>query len=391
MKRSCLLAGVQCAAPDDTGLRSAHSIQPMIRTFLRHRIAVFGLATLALPSVGHAQAFAQREEVRTFIADLHNRHGFDARELENVFSQAESLPRVIDLIRPPSQPGVRSWKRYRSRFIEPTRISAGIRFWQAHEQVLRAAEDKYGVPAEIIAAIIGVETIYGRNTGNFSTLSALTTLAFDYPPRAALFRGELEALLLLAREQGRNVLDYRGSYAGALGLPQFLPSSVRMFARDGDGDGFIDLLYSPQDAIASVANFLADHGWQRGGRIVEAARVIHTDSARALVAMGIQPLLTAEQLKEADIWSAAPPIQDELVTLVDLETPDEATQYWLGFHNFYVITRYNRSSFYAMAVHDLAQALKEVHTAQTRQAPAINAMQSVTDAAASSTGRTVAP
>lgn len=313
---------------------------------------------LALPLAAQAQYFSQRQDVRDFIAELSARHDMDQAALERAFVDAEPLPRVIELIKPPAHPGIRSWKRYRSRFLDPVRISAGVSFWQEHEKTLQLAEQTYTVPAEIIVGIIGVETIYGRNMGSFPLLSALATLAFDYPPRAELFRGELEQLFLLAREQGQDVSAYRGSYAGALGLPQFLPSSVREFAVDGDGDGTVDLRDSAEDAIASVANYLARHGWQTGGRIVEPARALDPEQAQALVDAGIEPRIDARQLLQAQVWAAQPPADGERITLVDLITPGEPTQFWLGFQNFYVLTRYNRSSFYAMAVHDLGQAVK---------------------------------
>ena len=348
-------------------------------TFFRRNLLIFGLTAVASTFSAHAQYFSQREDVRAFIKDLSTRDGFSTDELEAAFAAADPVPKVIDLIKPPTQPGIRSWKRYRARFIDSIRISAGIQFWRTYEAKLNKAEEKYGVPAEIIAAVIGVETIYGRNKGNFSTLSALATLAFDYPPRSALFMQELEALFLLAREQGKNVLDYRGSYAGALGYPQFLPSSVRLFAEDGDGDGVIDLQNSPEDAIMSVARYLAIHGWQRGGRIVEPARIAPDADVQALVDVGIEPRLTADDLKKAQIQVKNYPTDGEPVTLVDLITPGEPTQYWLGFQNFYVITRYNHSSFYAMSVNDLAQALKLEHGMSSMR----NEMQTLASAAPS--------
>lgn len=315
-------------------------------------------ASLLLPLSAQAGYFSQREDVQSFIRDLAQRENFQPEILQAAFDDAQELPKVIELIRPPSNPGVRSWQRYRPRFINNQRISAGVQFWREHAASLAAAEAKTGVPAEIIVGIIGVETVYGRNMGNFSALSALSTLAFDYPPRAELFRRELEALFLLAREQNRDVRDYRGSYAGALGQPQFLPSSIRNFAVDGDQDGRIDLRESPRDAIFSVGNFLAGHGWQRGARIVMAAQVEDEAQAKVLVDAGILPAVNGQMLRQAGVHSNLPEQASELVTLVDMVSPGFPTEYWLGFQNFYVITRYNRSSFYAMSVHDLGQAVK---------------------------------
>ncbi|MBS1210040.1 MAG: mltB [Proteobacteria bacterium] len=339
---------------------------------IAHLLALLAPLLLSLPT--HAGDFSQRDDVQAFIHDLAQRQNFNADELQAAFNDAQELPKVIELIRPPTNPGVRSWQRYRPRFINNQRISAGVQFWRDNADALAAAEAQTGVPAEIIVGIIGVETVYGRNMGNFSTLSALTTLAFDYPPRAPLFRRELEALFLLAREQGRDVRDYRGSYAGALGQPQFLPSSIRNFAVDGDQDGRIDLRDNATDAIFSVGNYLAIHGWQRGGRIVLPAQVEDEAQARLLVDAGILPAVNGQMLRQAGVRSDLPEQSPELVTLVDMVSPGFPTEYWLGFQNFYVITRYNHSSFYAMSVHDLGRAVKlefdaRRDLAQLNQAP----------------------
>ncbi len=316
--------------------------------------------TLAFCSaVSQAGYFDQREDVRAFVADVAARNQLKEKDLLDALADAEPLPKVVDLIKPPTQPGVRSWKRYRARFLDAPRISGGVKFWQEHRATLEEASAQTGVPAEIIVGIIGVETIYGRNMGNFSALSALATLAFDYPPRAELFRRELEALFLLARDQGHPVQSYLGSYAGALGLPQFLPSSLRNFALDGDGDGLINLRSSPKDAIFSVANFLAIHGWQKGGRVVLPTHL--QDPAidfSPLVQAGIEPRLDAQTLARYGISTEIPLDEQDRFTLVDFITPDEPTQYWLGLQNFYVITRYNRSSFYAMSVVDLGRTVR---------------------------------
>ncbi|NSL54137.1 lytic murein transglycosylase B [Uliginosibacterium aquaticum] len=337
-----------------------------------NRLLSLAFATFACSLQAHAAYFTERPEVQLFIEEIAARNNLDASVIRNALEGATPLPKVIELVKPPANPGVRSWQRYRARFIDTTRIKGGLSFWQENEATLRAAEARSGVPAEIIVSLIGVETVYGRNTGNFSALSALATLAFDYPPRAELFRRELEALFMLAREQGRDVTSYRGSYAGALGLPQFLPSSVRNFAVDGDNSGQIDLAASTADAIFSVANFLAQHGWQRDGKIVMPARISDESKARELVEAGILPTLDAARLAAGGVRSALPADSRELVTLVDLITPEVGTEYWLGFQNFYVITRYNRSSFYAMIVHDLGQVLKaeraQLGSAQPAQA-----------------------
>lgn len=304
----------------------------------------------------HAGSYAEREDVQGFIADMQARHGFDAERLGVLFGKTRPVPAVLRAIAPPADPRVKSWNNYRARFIEPKRIAAGLAFWQRHAGTLAKAEALTGVPAEIIVAIIGIETFYGRHLGRFDSFAALATLAFDYPPRAELFRRELEALLLLARDEHRPPDSYRGSFAGAIGLPQFLPSSIRAYANDFDGDGRVDLTGSPEDAIGSVANFLSEHGWEAGGPL--AVKVSPGGTAHeALIAEGILPRRRPQEMFEfgMEIPADAP---DAPAALIDLVTPDAPTEYWLGYRNFYVITRYNRSSFYAMAVWQFAQALK---------------------------------
>jgi len=315
------------------------------------------LALLAwlFPLTLHAAGYAGRDDVRAFVAEMHERHGFDTAALNALFSRTEALPAVLKAIRPPADPGVRSWQAYRSRFIEPRRLAAGRAFFQQHRATLAKAEALSGVPAEIIVAIIGIETFYGRHTGRFETFAALATLAFDYPPRAALFRRELENLLLLARENDRAPTSYRGSYAGAIGLPQFLPSSIRHYAVDFDRDGRIDLEGSVADAIGSVANFLKEHGWEEGGAVVRKVDAGGTASA-ALLAEGILPQRRPAEMREFGV-AVPDDAPDAPAALIDLVTPQAATEYWLGYRNFYVITRYNRSSFYAMAVWQFAQEL----------------------------------
>jgi len=283
------------------------------------------------------------------------RHGFEPKTLRKLFAKAKHIDAVIKAVMPPKDPAIRSWQTYRSRFVEPRRIAAGLRFAREHARELDQAEAQYGVPADIILGIIGVETIYGRSTGRFGTFEALTTLAFDYPPRAALFRQELEALLLLAHDEKRDPLSYKGSFAGALGLPQFLPSSLRQWGVDFDGDHRIDLTASAADAIGSVANFLKEHGWEHGGAI--AYQVAVTDDVTALIDAGIRPQRLPAEMP--GILADNPPAQP--AALIDLVTPAAPTEYWLGYNNFYVLTRYNRSSFYAMAVFQLAEALKAAH------------------------------
>ncbi|WP_068806311.1 lytic murein transglycosylase B [Thauera phenolivorans] len=314
-------------------------------------------ASLLLPLSAGA-SYAERAEGQAFIQEMVERHGFDADELGTALARASHEPDVIRLITPPSKRGVRSWRNYRARFLDPIRVRGGVAFWDENAALLERASEHFGVPPEIIVAIIGVETVYGRHTGNFETMSALATLAFDYPRRAELFRGELEALFLMAREQRRDPASYYGSYAGALGYPQFLPSSLRAYAVDFDGNGEIDFESDPYDAIGSVANYLHVHGWQPGAPIAERARFAGVVDPAPLVAAGIEPALDPGALASIGVTTIGGSAPASTATLVDLESPNATTEYWLGYRNFYVITRYNRSSFYAMSVFELAETIR---------------------------------
>jgi membrane-bound lytic murein transglycosylase B len=330
-------------------------------------------AEVAAPEAVSAQiatpvAYADRPEVQAFVDEMVAKHGFQRETLLVMFRQARLEPAVLKAIRPAAHPSVRSWRGYRKQFVERRHILAGKRFLQEHEAALKQASAKFGVPPAIIAAIIGVETFYGRVQGSFSTFSALTTLAFDYPPRADLFRRELAEFLLLARENQRDPLAYMGSYAGALGMPQFLPSSLRHYAVDGDSDGKIDLSGNVPDAIGSVASFLAQHGWEEGGRIALPVRV-RGQAYQELVDGKVEPLVTPEAFRAHGVALPRSLKEGEKAAFIDLVTPRKATEYWLGFHNFYVITRYNKSSFYAMAVYQLAEKLRQSGTAKVKASP----------------------
>ena len=311
---------------------------------------------------GAAKAdFGAREDVREFAADMARRHGFVESELLYLFSRANNFPEIVGLITPPAHPRARSWQAYRNRFIEPIRIAGGVDLWDRYERELARAETLYGVPAEIIVAIMGVETVYGRNAGNWRVIDALATLAFDYPKRAPFFRSELENYLLFARDHGIDVFSVRGSYAGAIGIPQFMPSSWRKWAVDFDGDGRIDLRESMIDSIGSVASFLKGHGWIAGAPIAFRASV-DGEAYVELLARDIRPSLPVAEFARYGVLSAALAqaglAPDTLAALVELATPDKPSQFWVGLDNFYVITRYNRSSFYAMSVIELAAAIR---------------------------------
>ncbi|MCZ8105959.1 MAG: lytic murein transglycosylase B [Burkholderiales bacterium] len=316
-------------------------------------------ASAAAPKPSRAPSFAGRDDVRAFVAEMVERNGFDEAKLNAVFARTRAAENAIRFMQPAPPGFKRSWIAYRARFVEPFRIREGLRFWRENADAVRRASERFGVPEEIVVSIIGVETIYGRQLGDFRIMDALATLAFDYPRRAAYFREELEQYLLLAREAGFDPLDWRGSFAGAVGLPQFMPGSIRRHAVDFDGDGRIDLRFNPTDAIGSVASVLANHGWIRGGTTHFAATLEDETRAKPAVEAGIPPSLTTLELAALGVTSPQEIPVGEKLALIDLPNGDDTTHYVLGANNFWVITRYNRSYFYAMAVIDLARALKD--------------------------------
>lgn len=313
--------------------------------------------------------YAGREDVLRFAAELAERRGWDRNWVEQHLADARLLPVVQRLIMPPPAGTAKNWAAYRARFIEPSRIQAGLRFWQAHESWLSQAEARFGVPAEVVVGIVGVETFYGRIMGNFRVLDALATLSFDFPPgrrdRSALFRAELEELLAMAHRGGTDITTLRGSFAGALGLPQFLPGSLNKYGVDFDGDGRVDLIRSEADAVGSVANYLAQFGWQRGQptHYPVAAPVEVTDRAM-LLAPDILPSFTPAQFAERGAELAAEGRAHEgLLALVELQNGDAAPSYVAGTQNFYAVTRYNWSSYYALAVIELGAEIARARRA----------------------------
>ena len=301
--------------------------------------------------------YGKRAEVDDFVRDMVRKHGFVEKELKYLFSRARREAPILQSIVPPKAPKARSWQLYRARFVTEARIADGAEFARRHAAALARAAAEHGVPEEIIVAIIGVETIYGRNMGTWRVIDALSTLAFDYPPRAEFFRSELEQYLLYVRERGIDVFSVRGSYAGAIGIPQFMPGSYRRFAVDYDGDGVPDLRMSPTDAIGSVGNFLAKHGWLRGERIELPARV-NGEGHRKLLGSGIEPKTPLGELKAFGVETRTDLPLDTPVALIELENAENPAEYRIGLRNFYVLTRYNRSVLYASAVVDLAQEIK---------------------------------
>ncbi len=310
--------------------------------------------------------FTQWQEVSDFIDMMVKKHHFERNALEQTLRQAHYIDSAVKLVRPAPPGKAKNWAAYRSRFVEPVRIQAGLEFWQTYADALSRAEATYGVPAEIIVSIIGVETIFGRNTGNFRVLDVVTTLAFAYPDtpkrleRKAFFRGELENALLLAREYGIDPFTLRGSYAGAIGLPQFMPSSIRNFGVDFDVDGKLDLRTSAIDAIGSVAYFLQQHGWLKDAPLVYPASVSQTDNTawQQFIDQGLEAKFNLHELQKSGISFANDVPESSQYGLIDLQNGNQPTEYWLGTNNFFAITKYNRSYFYAMSVIELGKALK---------------------------------
>jgi len=309
--------------------------------------------------------FGAWSAVQQFEDEMVAKHGFKRAELDTLFSQARLLETAVQLVKPAPPGKPKNWQLYSSRFIEPIRINAGVRFWNENAEVLARAERTYGVPAEILVGIIGVETVFGRDTGKFRVIDTLTTLAFAYPEapnradRMTFFRGELENTLLLAQHEGVDPFSLLGSFAGAVGLPQFMPGSILKWGVDFDNDGRIDLRGSVADAIGSVANFLVVHGWKRDdtGPAVFAAQVAPSRAWESLLGKGLTPHYRPDELTAAGVNTAATLPAGRLYGLVDLQNGADATEYWVASDNFFAITNYNRSYFYAMSVIDLGRAV----------------------------------
>ena len=308
--------------------------------------------------------YGRRDDVLAFAAQVADERGLDRAWVEDQLARARYQPSVAKAIMPGPPGTAKNWAAYRARFIEPRRLAAGVQWWQAHEATLADAQQRYGVPPEIVAGVVGVESFYGRMTGNYRVLDALATLAFDFPTgrsdRSAFYRSELRAYLVWCALEGRDADTARGSFAGAIGWPQFMPSSLLKYAVDYDHDGHVDVSSGGDDVIGSIASYLATFGWQRDMPVTFPVLPPVDPVARARLAAGdIVPTFTAAQLAEAgaQLPDAARDFTGPLA-FVELQNGDDPASYILGTSNFYVVTRYNWSAYYAMAVIDLGAALK---------------------------------
>jgi len=321
-----------------------------------------------------AVIYGRREDVVRFAAEVAQSRQLDVAWVEAALAQARYQPSVARLIMPPAVGTAKNWAAYRGRFVEPQRIRAGVAFWQANEAWLEAAEKQYGVPAEVVVGIIGVETYYGRMMGSYRVLDALATLSFDFPTgrkdRSPFFRDELSQFLAMAQREGQAPTSFKGSYAGAMGLGQFMPSSIQKYAVDFDRDGHVDMAGSAADVIGSVANYLAAFGWQPGMPTHFAVKPpVDTADRAALLVSDILPSFNAAQLAERGAQ-----LSDEgrahtgPLALIELQNGDAAPSHFAGTQNFYVVTRYNWSAYYALAVIELGQAVKASRAAAAQAA-----------------------
>jgi len=307
--------------------------------------------------------FTQWQAVDGFIDEMSLDHGFEREALISLFRQIHYLDSVVKLINPPPVGTVKNWTAYRARFIEQRRLTAGTKFWNRYATELDRAQQEFGVPAEIIVGVLGVETMYGQAAGKFRVLDSLTTLAFAYPetanrePRMAYFRNELKQALLFARESNIDPLSLNGSFAGAIGWPQFMPGSIRRYAVDFDGDGKIDLRNSAVDAIGSIASFLSQHGWQRDQPLVFPVQVIADRPWPSLIGKSLEAKFSRDELRLAGVIVPDDVPNSHPYGLFDLEDGSHPTRYLLGTQNFFAITHYNRSYYYAMAVIELGQSI----------------------------------
>lgn len=327
--------------------------------WLRSNALVGLLAVGVSPALLAAGPYTdEHPAVAPFVEEMRDEYGFDPAHVRALLAEAERKEAILAAISRPAE-RVRPWHEYRKIFITDKRIADGVSFWNQHAEALARAEQVYGVEPEIILAIIGVETFYGGNKGSYRVIDALTTLGFDYPPRADFFRKQLKSYLVLTREQQMDPLQLTGSYAGAMGFPQFIPSSYQAYAVDFDDDGIVDIWNNPVDAIGSAANYFAKHHWAHGEQVAIAATVSGDKYAQGLtLERGLEAKITVKELQKLG-WKPAQKLDKSLEVMAFEFDAGEQQEYWLGLHNLHVITRYNRSVMYAMVVHQLADLIKQ--------------------------------
>ncbi len=326
------------------------------------RYGMIVLAGVLTPMLVFAD-YSTHAKTEEFVQKMHDEHKFEKEYILSILKQAEKKQSILDAIARPAEKTL-EWKEYKDIFLGEKRVQQGLEFWKENVKTLDRATKEYGVPQEIIVAIIGVETRYGRHKGSYRVIDALTTLGFDYEPRAKFFSSELEHFFLLAREQKQDPLELSGSYAGAMGYGQFIPSSYRAYAVDFDGDELADIWNNPVDAIGSVANYFKKHGWQEGEPVFNRSR-ISDDYKKELLNDKSRPSLTLSELKAAGFEPAEKDLDAGLKAVALLYEGVYGKEFWLGFDNFYVITRYNRSHLYAMAVWQLSRLIRYEYEAST--------------------------
>ena len=318
-------------------------------------ITLTALLVCAASAAAGSTALDAEAEIEPFVARMENDHGVPADRTRTLLADARVLDLVLEAISRPAER--KPWHEYRKIFITEKRIDRGARFWREHAHALTRAAERFGVPPEIIVAIIGVESFYGVHRGRIRVLDALATLGFRYPRRSKFFLSELEAFVLLADEERLDARDVKGSYAGAMGIAQFISSSYRRYAIDFDGDGARDLMGSPEDAIGSIANYLSVHGWLPGAAIAVPAEV-EGEEYRAVVEQGMKPHAPLATIRARGVSFATYAADEEQGALLEFETTN-GHEYWVGLTNFYAITRYNHSRLYALAVFQLAERIRE--------------------------------
>jgi membrane-bound lytic murein transglycosylase B len=309
-----------------------------------------------------------RKDVQQFLKSMQQKYAFSEQELNAWFKDTKINPEILEKISKPAE--YLPWYQYKTRFLNPDRVEEGLKFWEKHRRSLAQAEATYGVPQEVILAILGVETRYGLRQGTYPVLDALSTLAFAYPPRSAFFKSELEHFLLLTKEQGLDPTQVKGSYAGAMGASQFISSSYRRFAVDAKSKGHIDLMNNPEDAIASVANYFYVHGWKAGQPVIVAAKLSPNAAVEKfeISPKAPKPIYRLPQLVQHGVQpkNSAPELKDSEFALVSFDE-ENGKSFWLGLNNFYVITCYNHSHHYAMAVYELSEMLKQARVTEQKK------------------------